>query len=982
MLFGAAPSAFAQTGRIAGVVVDAGTGDPLPGANVMIQGTSIGAASDVEGKFVIPYAPAGSQILVTSYIGYDRQEMPVEVVQGQQVDVRIVLSWAGIEGDEIVITAQAQGQLQAINEQISARSISNVVSAERIRELPDVNAATAVSRLPGISLQNGDQIVIRGIQANLNTVTINGIQLPSTTTDRTTGLGIVSANMLSGIEVAKTVTPAMDANSIGGNVNLRLREAPEGLRYDALLQGNYNEQDHTTDNYQMWGSVSNRFFGDRFGVFVQGNARRSNGGGDIANAEWTALPVDVKIAGQQPYALNSYYFQDQLNIESELGASLLLDYRIPSGKIILQNAYTRRDFDNTWVEDRVLLTRGEREFRVNRTIGHNLLMVNALQGDHRFGNLSADWSLSHARTRRKDDLGFNTMFNGSNYFDPLPLGSVLKVEQIYDIEFREGNPGRVGDGRTTYEDFGERRLAALFNLAYPVRFGAVSGRLQGGGKFTKLNRDQDRLEYYRRLADGGTQNTGAAEFLRSLGTDPQLALQTSVFLNPDYAKGRGKHYLDGKYPFAGALNYDYLETYFRLAQTGWPTPAMVPSEQFDYVAEERVSAGYLMADLDIGRYLTLLGGVRYEQFEFDNKAPFVSQTLYDGSGKVVDTLEVSRSRGDWFPNIQAQIKPTNWFDVRLAYTKTTSRPSYESLLPVTLSNQGESARAGNPNLKPTMSDNYDAYFSVHTNRIGLFTFGVFAKRLTGVSRGISILRKALDDFEDTYYAPVDAGYPTCADGKQYLSCDDLNGDGRIDSDAIPEINPNGTIQTTVNNPYPGYIRGFEVDWQTNFWYLPRPFNSLVLNVNYTRLDSEMKYQSIFIVKPSPFAPTTQIDSFRVGRLLQQGRDIVNIAVGADVRGFSGRISFRYQGQVLNGLSQNNPADDSFSRPNYGWDFSLRQRLPVKGLSLFFNGVNVTHTRVSSYQRRVIGMDATGVSNATTSFSYWPRQFQLGLRYGL
>src|SRR5690606_34955502 len=135
---------------------------------------------------------------------------------------------------------------------------------------------------------------------NLNTVTVNGIQLPSTTTDRTTGIGIVSSNMLSGIEVAKTVTPAMDANSIGGNVNLRLREAPEGFHYDALLQGNYNTQDHTTDNYQTWVSASNRFFGNRLGAFLQGNARRSNGGGDIATAQWQTLPQADEVAGLRP----------------------------------------------------------------------------------------------------------------------------------------------------------------------------------------------------------------------------------------------------------------------------------------------------------------------------------------------------------------------------------------------------------------------------------------------------------------------------------------------------------------------------------------------------------------------------------------------------------------------------------------------------------------------------------------------------------
>src|SRR5690606_5028022 len=105
------------------------------------------------------------------------------------------------------------------------------------------------------------------------------------------------------------------------------------------------------------------------------------------------------------------------------------------------------------------------------------------------------------------------------------------------------------------------------------------------------------------------------------------------------------------------------------------------------------------------------------------------------------------------------------------------------------------------------------------------------KTLTDVIRPISIQRQTLENFEGTYWAPVDAGYVPCEDGVVRTSCPD----GKL----ISDINPVGMIDTYVNNPYEGRITGFEVDWQTNFWYLPRPLNSLVLNVNYTRLSSEM-----------------------------------------------------------------------------------------------------------------------------------------------
>ena len=95
---------------------------------------------------------------------------------------------------------------------------------------------------------------------------------------------VISSNMLAGIDVTKAITPDMDANSIGGTVNLRLQEAPEDLRFDFLMEGSYNTQDETADNYQIWGSVSNRFLKNKLGVFVQLNANRSNGGGDYSQA--------------------------------------------------------------------------------------------------------------------------------------------------------------------------------------------------------------------------------------------------------------------------------------------------------------------------------------------------------------------------------------------------------------------------------------------------------------------------------------------------------------------------------------------------------------------------------------------------------------------------------------------------------------------------------------------------------------------------
>jgi hypothetical protein len=139
-----------ESGRIKGKVTDKDTGDPLPGANVFLEGTSLGAATTVDGTYMIRQVAPGNYNMIIRYIGYQEQKMPVTVVSGKTLEINVELRQVTIEGKEVVVSAQAMGQTEAINQQLSSNTITNVVSAERIQEIPDVNAAESVGRLPGI----------------------------------------------------------------------------------------------------------------------------------------------------------------------------------------------------------------------------------------------------------------------------------------------------------------------------------------------------------------------------------------------------------------------------------------------------------------------------------------------------------------------------------------------------------------------------------------------------------------------------------------------------------------------------------------------------------------------------------------------------------------------------------------------------------------------------------------------------------------
>jgi len=138
-------------GVIKGRVFDKNSKDALSYANVIIKGTAIGTAADADGMYSINNAPDGAQTIVVSYIGYVSINVDVNIPANGTVKRDFGLEPEVLQGKEVVVTAQALGQIQAINQQLASDKISNIVSEAKIQELPDFNAAQALSRLPGVS---------------------------------------------------------------------------------------------------------------------------------------------------------------------------------------------------------------------------------------------------------------------------------------------------------------------------------------------------------------------------------------------------------------------------------------------------------------------------------------------------------------------------------------------------------------------------------------------------------------------------------------------------------------------------------------------------------------------------------------------------------------------------------------------------------------------------------------------------------------
>ena len=969
-------------GQIQGAVTDSTTGGYLFGANVFLEGTSLGAATDITGKYQVTRVPSGSYNLIVRYIGYKTKEIPITVVGGKTLELDVTLPSQVVEGTPVVVTAQAMGQRGAINQQLTSNTITNVVSAEKIQQLPDADAATALSRLPGLSLMNGDQVVIRGIQAKNNLILVNGIELPSTDINtRATDLGFISSNMLSGIEVVKVLTPDMDANAIGGVVNLRLREAPSNFHFDVLSQGGLNHQDRTWDNYTFWASASDRFFDDKLGVFIQGNANRSNAGNDQTSAAYGSY--ESRPYGEAPYRMNTFTFNDQVNVTSTAGGSLILDYKLPNGKIVLQNTVSKAIYNNATNNYQFDFANNRIVYSLSRDKNEKILLINGLQTEYNFGDIKGELTLSHSYSDKSTDVRFGDAGDATNFTwanDPSPfvdsdgnpisysgaIRNTLTTQQALNIKTNpiDADSAQIQDWAVLRSQaFNQHIYNAKLDFTIPVSFSKeFSSIFKFGGKFTRTTRKNDLNEWYHRVGDGDFY-TAVRNFVPGKVLSNLNPLRFKDIQNTDYT--RGKYFLDDTYDFKYAYDIDKTSDFYTLAESGWGLSIhRLGSAQDDFNGAEIFSSGYLMGTFSLGSRISLIAGGRYEHYNMDYQANmfYVTHSV-DGVGNLIDTLNsVNRNDDNFFPNAQLRYKFTDWCDLRLAYSKTISRPDFNAILPSTIFNPHIAFLAGNTKLKPAISTNYDAYLSFYNNEIGLFTVGGFYKEMKDV-----FFRS------DIYYRNL-ASYNVSIPDSAFWQSQNI-------------IPPAGSdkITTWLNNPHPAYIKGLEFEWQTNFWYLPQPLNSLVLSINYTRVWSQMDYQQLrnqpvrdsLTGKITDYATT---DTIRTARLLNQGNDILNIALGVDYKGFSGRISFNLQGNVITVVGSR-PEDDQFSGNVYKWDFTLKQQLPLEGLSVSLSGINIFHNAFKTYQkfRRV---DGGPISDNELATIYTPRMFELNLRYSL
>ena len=954
-------------GNISGTVTDKTTGEKLLFANVQIEGTSLGTSTDTEGEYILQKIPAGDYNLLITYIGYQEQTVPITVVAGETLEINAELEYAALVGEEIIVTAQASGQMAAINEQLASNTIKNVVSSDRIQDVPDVNAAESVARLPGISLirsgGEGQKVAIRGISPQYNVTMVNGVRMQSTDrNDRSVDLNMIAPNILSGIEVTKALTADMDADAVGGTVNLKIAEAAEGLKGNFAVQTGYSSLADKVGNFRVNGFLSNRFFNNKLGVQVSGYLDKFNRNSDVLGAGYALNEENVLEDGLIPIDLTSVSISDRVTDRQRLGGGLVLDYQFANGSLILNNFISNLSQDEVEQQNSLALIGNQwSAFAADRELS-NTVLSNALQGQFDFSWGSMDFSVSNSISKQytPGDLRMNIAiaqaeagFTTPSLDDPQKAtpGELLRAAEV----IQAANAKRVTRLFTLERDVTESAQEAQLNVTIPLNFSnTITGKLKVGGKYVRNSRDNDETQHFSQP----DRTFLGEEFVRVLkdslwtdlgleNLDQNLGIRAFLFEDPDYDIGDFLSGNEGIDDFFYKADISKMNRYEELASTnGYYPISGRESAQYDYKYERNLSAFYTTAELNIGKYITLFPGIRYEIFDFAYNSLSSERFGPNPEDFRNEDLENNDIDGkNWFPQMHVRIKPTDWLDIRLARTESIIYPDYRAVSPYIYydSYSGPNLDLGNPLLQPALSENYDIYASVYQNKIGLLTAGYFYKEIDNLIVTSSFRTKDSETINN-----------------------------RFDLTQTQQT----TVNTWINLDATSKVRDFELDWQTHFWYLPSFLKGLVLSVNYTHITSETSYPFQTSVKlgSGPFAQTVFVDSTRAGRMPNQPDDVFNVTLGYDVGGFSARLSFVYQNNILAGVNRTYAELDSYTDAYKRWDFTAYQQLPwLEGrLQLYVNANNITNAPDRSFTSELQKLSAV---------EYYGRTIDIGLRYG-
>ncbi|MDP9205131.1 MAG: TonB-dependent receptor [Gemmatimonadota bacterium] len=713
------------TGQIVGIVVDATTGQGLSDVGVQVVGTSLGVSTGVDGRFRVINVPAGTVTIHVRRIGFAAKTVTgIELQSGQTVDQSIALTSASVQLAPLVVNATAErGTVNsALDAQRTSIGVVNSVTAEQISRSADANAAQAVQRVSGVTVQDNKYVFVRGLGERYTTSSLNGARVPSPEPEkRVVPLDMFPAGLLQSITTTKTFTPDLQGDFSGALVDIKTLEFPAsrklslqlGSGYEAGATGSSLIRAQTAGGERIANVNNSR----ELPALVRsvGNMQSINltpGDKSLLVSQfrdtWTPgtgtgapnMSASASIGGNDPLLLGhslGYLFSgtyssgtdfrdgqiralaDRGNTPGETreidrfvgqrasegvlwGGLANVSTLLGSGtRLSLNGIYNRTANNDAIVETGSFENEGIRA-RITR-MQYVQRGVRSLQlaGDHQLGGRNRiEW--------------FGTL-SGVRRYEPDRSEFVQAIEQdtLGADVLRWVNSGNGGAVRT-FSDLNES--SREFNAKYQLGFGAdQQSSIKIGGLIRSTDRDADTRAY-------SVSAQGISNAIRELAPE-------EIF--------------DGR--FASANIFDIAP----LAQGG------------SYVARDHLGAAFAMTELAMSDHFRLIAGARYEADRLEVDA-------FSTLGSPVLTHKVWN---DLLPSIALNIKLTETQQLRLSATRTLARPEYRELSPIKSRDvlNGDDTQ-GNENLSRTRISNFDARWEWYPQSGEVLSLGLFAKNFS------------------------------------------------------------------------------------------------------------------------------------------------------------------------------------------------------------------------------------------------------------
>lgn len=842
------------------------------------------------------------------------------------------------QGETILVTGTALSREQGIEQKREDDRVIEALGVDELGQLPDKNVGESLNRLPGVTMLvekgEGRYVQIRGVAANLNNVTINGVQLGSPEAElggRQAPLDIISGGVLSRVQVVKTPTPDMDAQGIGGTVNIETAmpfDRPDAL-YGYLTGRLGREEVRPDDNaygghdpYAIDGSISGKI-GDTFGWLAAATwSDREYISQGVYQDDWAQVPGQAPGVFLPQNVKNNYYVigRERFNFNGALEYRPTEDAKyFVRGFFGSWDEYQHRNrYEQNLTLNRITLTSPTAGTQLTDRVLANIRLEYADKvvssiaagGENRFGDLTLDY-LVQANRNEIDEPNDNWEWRSSTTAVG-PSTFTVNGDGVVTITPNPGTPDRTNPALIPLRRvrFFDQNLEEHARIAQTNATWEMSDRLElkGGLKFAETERDLDA---------GQTEYAPAGTPTLNLGSSP-LFNRGGFFNNTP----------QGRVPNIW-MDVDGMNTFFndpanrgRFARNNAST--FTAGAASDYSLSERILAAYGMGTLGVGP-VQVIAGVRVEQTEVESSGFLLrgttSATRVNSDGDYTEVL----------PAVLVNLRPNDAWVFRAAVTRALGRPGYDQIAP--RSTFGENGTIGtltigNPDLVARKSWNYDAAVEWYPGRLTALTASIFYKDISDELAGDR------------------QSFATQADMQAELARRGLSG---IDTSALTRLD----VSTTINAGS-ATLSGVELNAQSQFAFLPGLLSGLGASGTVTLIDGEV-----------------ELADGRTAPIVGQAETSYAFTLFYQLGPVDASVSYAYNDSYLT-----DDSDDPNLRLDQGefgrWDAKVSYAVNDR-LKVFLEGVNLNDEPTTEFQG--------GRVNWNTEYEYVGRTIYLGLSWG-